>query len=203
MQALDQDQPGVLIEWKKVFEEDREFNQGEFAESLRDQFLQERIEFFAALETALYEESGNNEECRRDHVIKAILMINPECCEKGAVVATSGVFLPGIDVMSIKAVMKKLSRGILRGAGTGTTGERLSEASPSALGGNGRKSSAGRIRSSQSTASSASSSPTTVSSGGKRQNEAIGRALEAVRQNWIKKQVESSIASSNTSSATQ
>ena len=28
MQALDEDQEGDDVEWKKVFEEDREFNQG-------------------------------------------------------------------------------------------------------------------------------------------------------------------------------
>lgn len=44
MQSLDKDQPGSLVEWKKVFEEDREFNQGEFAESIRDQFLQVRVQ---------------------------------------------------------------------------------------------------------------------------------------------------------------
>jgi hypothetical protein len=40
MQALEEDQAGPNVEWKKVFEEDREFNQGEFAEATRDQFLQ-------------------------------------------------------------------------------------------------------------------------------------------------------------------
>ena len=101
LQAMDEDQEGDTVEWRKVFEEDREFNQGgraagrptarregrrckrrpparlpgclchtrhtharahthnqtctcahaprpagEFAESIRDQFLQERVEFF-------------------------------------------------------------------------------------------------------------------------------------------------------------
>ena len=40
MQGLEEDQPGSNIEWKKIFEEDREFNQGEFAETVRDQFLE-------------------------------------------------------------------------------------------------------------------------------------------------------------------
>lgn len=114
-QALDVDQPGTSVEWKKVFEEDREFNQGEFAETIRDQFLQERIEFFAELQTALYEESGNEEECKKDQVVRAILLIDPLCTEKDAASAASGAFGPGVDVLSVKVVMKKLSRGMLRG----------------------------------------------------------------------------------------
>jgi hypothetical protein len=66
LQALDQDQGGDAVEWRKIFEEDREYNQGEFAECVRDQFLQERIEFCAALEAAVYEESGNEEECTKE-----------------------------------------------------------------------------------------------------------------------------------------
>ncbi len=117
MQALDADQPTPTVEWKKIFEEDREFNQGEFAETLRDQFLQERIEFFAALEIALYEEANNEEECTKAQIIRAILDSDPECTEKAAGVAAGGVFGPGIESLSIKAVMKKLSRGMLRGGG--------------------------------------------------------------------------------------
>ena len=137
MQALDQDQPGSMVEWKKIFEEDREFNQGEFAECLRDQFLQERIEFFAALEAALYAEAGDAEECTKSHVIRAVLMADPECGEKQAAAAVGGVFFPGIDTLSVKVVIKKLSRGILKG---GAMGEKDSE-SPA---GSGRKSSAGK-----------------------------------------------------------
>lgn len=33
MQCLDTDQPGPTVETKKIFEEDREFNQGEFTPS--------------------------------------------------------------------------------------------------------------------------------------------------------------------------
>jgi hypothetical protein len=117
MQALDEDQPGLTVEWKKVFEEDREFNQGEFAETLRDQFLQERIDFFGALETALYEEANNEEECTKAQIIRAIFNADPECTEKAAATAAAGVFGPGIESLSIKVVMKKLSRGMLRGGG--------------------------------------------------------------------------------------
>ena len=40
VQALDEDQEGDIVEYGKIFEEDREYNQGEFAECLRDQWLQ-------------------------------------------------------------------------------------------------------------------------------------------------------------------
>ena len=40
VQALDEDQEGDIVEYGKIFEEDREFNQGDFAECLRDQWLQ-------------------------------------------------------------------------------------------------------------------------------------------------------------------
>jgi hypothetical protein len=115
MQALEEDQPGPTVEWKKIFEEDREFNQGEFAETLRDQFLQERIDFFAALEIALYEEANDGEECTKAQIIQAILNTDPECSEKAAGIAAAGVFAPGLESLSIKVVIKKLSRGMLRG----------------------------------------------------------------------------------------
>ena len=117
MQALDEDQPGPNVEWKKVFEEDREFNQGEFAETLRDQFLQERIDFFSALEIAIYEEANGQDECTKAQIIRAILNTDTACTEKAAGVAAAGVFGPGIESLSIPAVMKKLSRGMLRSGG--------------------------------------------------------------------------------------
>jgi hypothetical protein len=88
--------------------------------------LQERIEFFKALETALYEESGNSEDCTREQVVHAILFIDPDCTEKAANSAASGAFGPGIDTLSVKAVMKKLSRGILRGIPIGGLMQRTS-----------------------------------------------------------------------------
>lgn len=115
MQAMDADQPGAVIEWKKVFEEDREFNQGEFAESLRDQFLQERLEFFSALETALYEQVGDGDECTAEQVIQAILATDQDCEQKVADSTVKATFGPGVHSMAVKVVMKKLSRGILRG----------------------------------------------------------------------------------------
>ncbi|KAL4547191.1 hypothetical protein Ndes2526B_g07965 [Nannochloris sp. 'desiccata'] len=194
MQALDEDQPGASVEWKKVFEEDREFNQGEFAETLRDQFLQERIDFFGALEMALYEEANDEDECTKAQVIRAILSTDPACTEKAAGVAAAGAFGPGVESSSIKAVMKKLSRGMLRGGGGDL------EVRGSLGGGSisvaGRKSGSGK--GSVMVKGRASHSNNSGAGGGakaglltvaRKQNEAIGKAMEAVRQEWIKRQI--------------
>jgi len=140
MQALDEDQPGSSVEWKKVFEEDREFNQGEFAETLRDQFLQERIDFFNALEVALYEEANDGDECTKAQIIRAILNTDAACTEKAAGVAASSVFGPGVESLSIVAVMKKLSRGMLRGGESDLRGSLGAGSNPVA----GRKSGSGK-----------------------------------------------------------
>ena len=80
LQALDADQAGEVVEWKKVFEEDREYNQGEFAETVRDQFLEERIDFFADLQAALYEESGNEEDCTKEQASAGGTLILTQLC---------------------------------------------------------------------------------------------------------------------------
>lgn len=230
MQALDEDQPGASVEWKKVFEEDREFNQGEFAETLRDQFLQERIDFFGALEMALYEEANDEDECTKAQVIRAILSTDPACTEKAAGVAAAGAFGPGVESSSIKAVMKKLSRGMLRGGGgdlevRGSLGGgsisvagrksgsgkgsvmvkgRASHSNNSGAGGGAK---AGKLRSCYfpnlqdhhfsfpyqelhiKKILSFINSCAGLLTVARKQNEAIGKAMEAVRQEWIKRQI--------------
>lgn len=55
--ALDRDQPGAWVKYEKLFDEDREGNQGYFAEEIRDQFLLEREEFCKGVEKYLEEEA--------------------------------------------------------------------------------------------------------------------------------------------------
>ena len=55
--ALDRDQPGAWVKYEKLFDEDREGNQGYFAEEIRDQFLLEREEFRKGVEKYLEEEA--------------------------------------------------------------------------------------------------------------------------------------------------
>ena len=64
--ALETDQPGALVEWRKVFEEDREFNQGAFAECIREQFLTERKHLNDAVAVSLYVECGEAAASRAD-----------------------------------------------------------------------------------------------------------------------------------------
>ena len=49
-------------------------------------------------------------------VVHAILSVDQETTEKAAAAAAGGCFAPGVDTMSVKVVMKKLSRGLMRGA---------------------------------------------------------------------------------------
>eukprot|EP00002_Diphylleia_rotans_P032553 TRINITY_DN6849_c0_g1_i3.p1 TRINITY_DN6849_c0_g1~~TRINITY_DN6849_c0_g1_i3.p1 ORF type:complete len:761 (-),score=148.74 TRINITY_DN6849_c0_g1_i3:1053-3335(-) len=51
--SLLHEQPGLNVYYHKLFEEDRDGNQGPFIETIRDQYLQEIVEFSADIETGL------------------------------------------------------------------------------------------------------------------------------------------------------
>lgn len=51
--VLNQEQAGLCVEYKKLFEEDRELNQGPFVEELRDQYIEERQSYVEELEVAI------------------------------------------------------------------------------------------------------------------------------------------------------
>lgn len=116
LQALEKEHSGPEVEWKKLFEEDREFNQGEFAECIRDQFLKERIEFIDELGVALYEEINNQDTCTEGDIVRAILLVDPEISEKEAEAAVSRIFPTGVDSLKVQHVMKSLSGGMLKGS---------------------------------------------------------------------------------------
>ena len=61
---------------------------GEFAEMVRGQFMEERVEHFKRVETALYEETGFQEECTPAQVASALLSLDPELSEKQVCVFT-------------------------------------------------------------------------------------------------------------------
>lgn len=42
-----------MVRYAALFEEDREGNQGEFAECIRDQFIQEREEYLAEIQESI------------------------------------------------------------------------------------------------------------------------------------------------------
>jgi hypothetical protein len=200
MQALDTDQPGETVEWKKVFDEDREFNQGEFAETLRDQFLQERIDYFDALETKIYEYLSDNErECSKDVVIKAVLELHShdeeDTLDKKVIANfVDEAFGNETTTLGIKAVMKKLSRGLLRRQGVWCVQGRTHRGSAAGCSGGGRTTGSFlSIASRSSAAGSASQQPQQqqpqLLNTPKLQNPGIARAMEAVRQRWLQKQI--------------
>jgi hypothetical protein len=56
-QALDSDQPGPFIEYENLTEEDRDGNQGEFIEAVRNQYIEEREAYVSELFDALLDRS--------------------------------------------------------------------------------------------------------------------------------------------------
>lgn len=83
-------------------------------------------------------------------VVRAILASDPETTEKAASVAAGGAFGPGVDSVSVKIVMKRLSRGLMRGArplerASGSAGGRGSASKASAAAAKGRGSTAAAV----------------------------------------------------------
>ncbi|KAK9789016.1 hypothetical protein WJX73_007749 [Symbiochloris irregularis] len=111
MSALDKDQPGTSIEHGKVFEEDREFNQGAFAECVREQWLQERLEYFSELEAVIYHEAMGQDECDRGQVITALMKVDANLIEKQALALVETAFMPGADKHTVKLVLRRLRAG--------------------------------------------------------------------------------------------
>lgn len=169
--SLDKDQPGESVDWKKVFEEDREFNQGEFAECIRDQFLDERTEFFASLEESLAEEARYEDTCNQQQLAKALMNCDRDLSQEVALTLASTIFSRSDELLSITLVVKRLSKGLVRklpkpSSITSSDGKRLSKASV--------------------VSGKAGVVPKIL----KPKNDGIIRALEAVRQEWVRKTLE-------------
>lgn len=110
MHCLEKDQPGTHVVWAKLFEEDREYNQGDFAECIRDQFLSERVELYDAICVALYEECGEDEFCNHHQVATALMVGHPSMKEKDALLHASRIFDNAeSDQMAVKAILRHLS----------------------------------------------------------------------------------------------
>lgn len=114
MENLNADHPDDSIEWRKVFEEDREYNQGAFAECIRDQFLIERSERQDAIALALYEECVDSDTCTCDQLVTALLIVHPVLGEKEALCIAANVFENTDNgSMSIVSALRYLSEGSL------------------------------------------------------------------------------------------
>lgn len=77
--AVDRDQPGSMVEYKNLFEEDREGNQQAFAEQLRGQHLKEPHDFATDVENAIcLLDTENTGITNKDAIVKAIAKIDPD-----------------------------------------------------------------------------------------------------------------------------
>lgn len=72
------------MQYGKLFEEDREYNQGDFAEAVREQAVTERAEYFVNLQMALSEISGYEAEATRAHIVAALQSLDPDISERQA-----------------------------------------------------------------------------------------------------------------------
>lgn len=97
------------MEWRKVFEEDREFNQGEFAECVRDQFLIEREELYDSIGVALYEECGEDVTCTCSQLAAALIVARPTLDEKAQKCASALFRELGEEELKISVALKYLS----------------------------------------------------------------------------------------------
>ena len=109
-----------------LFAEDREFNQGEFAEAVRDQALAERLEFFGEVEAALTAQAGVVVETpvTRAHAAAALAAVDGALTPAAAWDAANAAFAPG-EVASPQAASW---RGCARARG-GACGRRPAAAS--------------------------------------------------------------------------
>lgn len=107
--ALDEACPGNSVDYTMLFAEDREFNQGPFAECIRDQFLEERLEQFENLEKAIYECADYEFSCTAEHVETASERIFGKALGKQEI-ATA---MQGREHAKITSVMEILRRGVL------------------------------------------------------------------------------------------
>ncbi len=181
LEALESDQPGTQVEWRKVFEEDREFNQGAFAECIREQFLTERKHLNDAVAVSLYVACGGTGGqagdgvpdddtrelcCTREQFAHALMDALPLLRHEEAAMHASKVFEDESDDIPVKRALKVLSEGNLTTAvqdpvAPVTTGAKKQRAAAAATGGKSKKQSH------------------------KQHSALINLALESVRLSWV------------------
>jgi hypothetical protein len=113
--ALEKDQPDEeSVEYKSLFEEDREYNQGEFAETVRDQMLEERIEYFKDLEEALYDQTNFEETCSPRALENALCKLDPEMPLAEIKKSLDSCFPKGMQESTVGSVLIVLKQGVGR-----------------------------------------------------------------------------------------
>ena len=120
--SLEQDRPGEWVQYELLFEEDREGNQGSFAEELRDQHLSERQELIRQIDEALTAVAGEEEKVTAAQAAKALRTAVGDADDTTIAMYTRRGFglaedaaLPGREAtMGIAAFIRNLKKGVLQ-----------------------------------------------------------------------------------------
>eukprot|EP01135_Chromosphaera_perkinsii_P002275 Nk52_evm61s221 gene=Nk52_evmTU61s221 len=120
-EALDEDVSEDIVEYSALFAEDREGNQGEFAEAMRDQHVQERLKYASDIQKAMTEIIDNEDEVISiEETRQAILTADPFKTEKEIDNYISRGFGSPIaklhenEVVKISIFIKRLQAGLLK-----------------------------------------------------------------------------------------
>ena len=105
------EQSGTIVQYKKLFQEDEDFNQGPFMECVREQTLKERIEYFKEIENVLYEETGYDEKCNEEQVRVAILSATPDLSKLELRKRLQTCFPKGVEITTVSLAVSALKRG--------------------------------------------------------------------------------------------
>ncbi|XRA97756.1 translin-associated factor X-interacting 1 [Pycnococcus provasolii] len=191
MEALSEDQPGTQIEHGRLFEEDREFNQGPFAEALRDQWLEERLEHLERIEaelTKMYESRGDM-LLDMINVSLALREADPEVPDgqrrKLAEDATRG------GATTVAAVMRNLRQGAMDSADGDDESEDLARGSSGGGGKAGLFKAAAKLKLASAASGGASKLANLANFASKSANrtpKCVQNAVETVRETWIERE---------------
>ncbi len=76
--CLNKDFPGLYVDFIQLFEEDEDYNQREFVEEIRHQFVVEREDFLAEIEESVIECDANNDGIiQLSEIHQAIMQVDP------------------------------------------------------------------------------------------------------------------------------
>lgn len=130
IEQLNKEQPLPKVDYRKLLAEDEDFNQGPFMESVREQMLMERIEYFKELENLIYEETGYEEKCDEEQVRSALLQINPDLSKMELRKKLQACFPKGVEMTTVTLAVSTLKRGATKfnnnnnGRGRGARGKK-------------------------------------------------------------------------------
>jgi len=111
---------GPKVHYVHLFAEDKDFNQGPFAEMVRDQHLEERVEYLEDLEVSLQERAKGG-PLNSEKVLAAIVAIDPKKGERGqesyckmGLGLAKNEKLDASRTISVEDFLQNLSRGVVK-----------------------------------------------------------------------------------------